>query len=35
MDVVSHLGVGLADVILADAIAQRADAAGLGKELTR
>ncbi len=35
VDVVSHLGVGLADVILADAIARRADAAGLGVELAR
>lgn len=35
LDVVSHLGVGLADVILADAIAQRAAAAGLGTELAR
>ncbi len=35
VDVVSHLGVGLADVILADGIARRADAAGLGVELDR
>ena len=35
VDVVSHLGVGLSDVILADAIARRADAAGLGIELAR
>ena len=35
VDVVSHLGVGLADVIFADAIARRADAAGLGLELSR
>lgn len=35
VDVVSHLGVGLADVVLADAIAQKASASGLGVELVR
>ena len=33
--VVSHLGVGLADVIFADAILRRAEALGLGTELPR
>jgi alanine dehydrogenase len=32
---VSHLGIGLADVVFADAIARRAHAAGLGLELPR
>ncbi len=32
--VVTHLGVGLADVIFADAIVRRAEAAGLGTALT-
>ncbi len=33
--VISHLGVGLADVVFADAIVQRAEAAGLGTALPR
>ena len=33
--VVTHLGVGLADVVFADAIVERAVAAGLGMELPR
>jgi ornithine cyclodeaminase/alanine dehydrogenase-like protein (mu-crystallin family) len=33
--VVSHLGVGLADLVLGSAILNRADAAGLGTTLTR
>ena len=33
--VVSHLGVGLADLVFADAIVRRADALGLGVELPR
>jgi ornithine cyclodeaminase/alanine dehydrogenase-like protein (mu-crystallin family) len=33
--VVSHLGVGLADVVFADAILRRAEALGLGIELPR
>jgi ornithine cyclodeaminase/alanine dehydrogenase len=33
--VVTHLGVGLADVVFADAIVRRAEAAGLGTMLTR
>jgi ornithine cyclodeaminase/alanine dehydrogenase-like protein (mu-crystallin family) len=33
--VVTHLGVGLADVIFADAIVRRAGDAGLGKRLRR
>ncbi len=33
--VVSHLGVGLADVIFADAILRRAEALGLGMDLPR
>jgi ornithine cyclodeaminase/alanine dehydrogenase-like protein (mu-crystallin family) len=33
--VVSHLGVGLADLVFADAIVSRADALGLGVELAR
>jgi ornithine cyclodeaminase/alanine dehydrogenase-like protein (mu-crystallin family) len=33
--VVTHLGVGLADVIFADAIVRRAAAAGLGTTLPR
>jgi ornithine cyclodeaminase/alanine dehydrogenase-like protein (mu-crystallin family) len=32
---VTHLGVGLADVVLADAICRRATAAGVGQELER
>ena len=31
--VVTHLGVGLADVVFADAIVRRAEAAGLGTML--
>ena len=31
--VVTHLGVGLADVVFADAIVRRAEAAGLGTAL--
>ena len=31
--VVTHLGVGLADVVFADAIVRRAEAAGLGTRL--
>jgi ornithine cyclodeaminase/alanine dehydrogenase-like protein (mu-crystallin family) len=33
--VVTHLGVGLADVVFADAIVRRAEAAGLGSALSR
>jgi ornithine cyclodeaminase/alanine dehydrogenase-like protein (mu-crystallin family) len=33
--VVTHLGVGLADVVFADAIVRRAEAAGLGTSLSR
>jgi ornithine cyclodeaminase/alanine dehydrogenase-like protein (mu-crystallin family) len=33
--VVSHLGVGLADVVFGDAILRRAAKAGLGVELPR
>jgi ornithine cyclodeaminase/alanine dehydrogenase-like protein (mu-crystallin family) len=33
--VVTHLGVGLADVVFADAIVRRAEAAGLGTLLAR
>jgi ornithine cyclodeaminase/alanine dehydrogenase-like protein (mu-crystallin family) len=33
--VVTHLGVGLADVVFGDAIVRRATAAGLGVELPR
>jgi ornithine cyclodeaminase/alanine dehydrogenase-like protein (mu-crystallin family) len=33
--VVTHLGVGLADVVFADAIVRRAEAAGLGRRLDR
>jgi ornithine cyclodeaminase/alanine dehydrogenase-like protein (mu-crystallin family) len=33
--VVSHLGVGLADVVFGDAIVRRAESAGLGVELAR
>jgi ornithine cyclodeaminase/alanine dehydrogenase-like protein (mu-crystallin family) len=33
--VVSHLGVGLADVVFADAILRRAESAGLGTTLER
>jgi ornithine cyclodeaminase/alanine dehydrogenase-like protein (mu-crystallin family) len=33
--VVTHLGVGLADVIFADAIVRRAGDAGLGTRLRR
>jgi ornithine cyclodeaminase/alanine dehydrogenase len=33
--VVSHLGVGLADLVFADAIVRRADELGLGVELPR
>jgi hypothetical protein len=35
IDLVSHLGVGLADVVFADAIARRAADAGLGTVLQR
>jgi hypothetical protein len=33
--VVSHLGVGLADLVFADAIVRSAEAAGLGTVLPR
>ena len=33
--VVTHLGVGLADVVFADAIVRRAEAAGIGTLLAR
>jgi ornithine cyclodeaminase/alanine dehydrogenase-like protein (mu-crystallin family) len=33
--VVTHLGVGLADVVFADAIVRRAESAGLGTWLSR
>jgi hypothetical protein len=32
---VTHLGVGLADVVFADAIVRRAESAGLGTWLSR